>query len=349
MESLRVDLASGPVLFQRDELGGWCHQMGQYKQSNADRFDWCSFWSHSAVDVGRKSGERVRVKEPFVAVTGMMVPASARELNYRGQADDGFVHRMLLAYLEAEQPVATLAGVPDDLTQEYKRRMTRLFDPPKISGKPANVTELLKSAAAAKVLTFEPKALRMLMKWANGELFRYLRAPRNDKGEIELIPEMPEQDAPGWLVSKYRKLYENCLRMCLVLHELWRVAGAWKPPEGHDDAEWYLDRRDYEGKRVKLDPMKVDCETVERAIAVIDYFRGHILSVQGLLGEEVDDVDKAHNRLRSTGLVTVRQVIRQTTYRTRDRVLALFGEWAKRGYGKVTYPRKNQVVFDFNA
>ena len=109
------------MLFSRDELGGWCHQMGQYKSGNADRFDWCSFWSHSAVNIGRRS-ERVYVKEPFVAVTGMMVPASARELNYRGQADDGFVHRMLLSFPEPMPPVATLEGVPDDLTKNYKHR-----------------------------------------------------------------------------------------------------------------------------------------------------------------------------------------------------------------------------------
>jgi hypothetical protein len=129
-----------------------------------------------------------------------------------------------------------------------------------------------------------------------------------------------------------------------VLHELWRVAGDWKPAEGLDDDEWWV-----EPVEVKIDPMVVDCETVERAIAIIDYFRGHILSVQSLLGEEVDDADRFHDRLRNTGKVTVREVIRQTTYKNKDRVLALFAEWAKRGYGKITYPRKNQAVFDFNA
>ncbi len=47
--------------------------MGQYKSHNADRSDWCSFWSHSAVSIGRKSIERVFVQFPFVGVAGMMI------------------------------------------------------------------------------------------------------------------------------------------------------------------------------------------------------------------------------------------------------------------------------------
>ena len=317
IESLRSDLGAGPVLFSRDELGGWCHQMGQYKSGNADRFDWCSFWSHSAVNIGRKS-ERVYVKEPFVSVTGMMVPASARELNYRGQADDGFVHRMLLAFPEAMQPRATLEGVPDELTKEYKRIMTRLFDPPGEEG---------------KILTFEPKAIRMVLRWANTELFRELR-PLLD----------PNYIAPDWLVSKYRKLFENCLRVCLVLHELWRVAG-----QEHEPEDWEPHPRDFYGVQIEFQPGVVDRLTVERAIAVIEYFRGHIESVQSLMGEEVDDVDKTYNRLQGKGKLSVRETIYKTSYKSADRVLALFSEWERRGYGRIENPRKNQTVFIFGG
>ena len=317
IESLRSDLGAGPVLFSRDELGGWCHQMGQYKHGNADRFDWCSFWSHSAVNIGRKS-ERVYVKEPFVSVTGMMVPASARELNYRGQADDGFVHRILLAFPEATLPRATLEGVSEELTKEYKRRMTRLFDPPGKEG---------------KILTFEPKAIRMLLRWANTELFRELR-PLEYENCI----------APDWLVSKYRKLFENCLRICLVLHELWRVAG-----QDHEREDWEPEPRDFYGEQIEFQTVVVDRLTVERAIAVIEYFRGHIDMVHSLVGEVVDDVDRAYNRLQSKGRITVRETIYKTTYKSADRVQALFSEWERRGYGTIENTRKNQTVFNFNG
>jgi hypothetical protein len=313
LESLRGDLRGGPVLFARDELGAWCHQMGQYKHSNADRFDWCSLWSHAAISIGRKGGDRVYVREPFVAVTGMLVPASARELNYRGQADDGFVHRILLAYPEELPPVATGAGVPDELTADYKCRMNRLFDGPGEEG---------------KVLSFDPQALRDVLGWANGRLFGSLPA-----------------DAPGWLVSKYRKLFENCLRLCLVLHELWRVAGA--DPAADPFAP---DPRDYAGPDyVPLEPGVVDRVTVARAINTVEYFRAHIDDVQSLLGEDVDDVDRLHSRLSRLGTVTVRQVMHKTVYKRTDEVLALFTEWKRRGYGVIRHPRTNQTVFEFGG
>jgi hypothetical protein len=353
IESLRSDLASGPVLFSRDELGGWCHQMGQYKQGNADRYDWCSCWSHAPINIGRKTSERVHVKSPFVAVTGMMVPASARELNYRGHADDGFVHRMLLAHLHPSLPVATVEGVPDDLAAEYRTHMAQLFDSP---------------AAGSEVLTFEPEsaegrrngALDMVLRWANDELF------------YELAPlTYPDYVAPGWLQSKYRKLYENCLRLCLVLHEIWRVADGWKEREAErgtdaDDysneltpeevesvratmADYWLNRRDFYGTYIPFKENVVDRLTVERAIAVIDYFRAHIGPVQSILGEDVDAVDRLRNKLRGDKPVTVRQVIHQSTYKTAGMVLALFAEWERRGYGTVNHPRKNQTVFAFRG
>ena len=318
IESLRTDLMSGEMLFSRDELGGWCHQMGQYKSGNSDRFDWNSFWSHSAVSIGRKS-ERVYVKEPFVSVTGMMVPASARELNYRGQADDGFVHRMLLACPESLPPIATLQGVPDELTNEYKRRMSRLFDSP---------------VENCRELTFEPKARRMLVRWANVEHYSELRPVTR-----------PGYEAPDWLVSKYRKLFENCLRLCLVIHELWRVS------DQHTlDADnwWEPNPRDFYGEMIPFQETVVDRITVERAIAVIEYFKGHIEQVQSLLGEEVDEVDRLYNRLRSFGKISAREVSHKTSLKRADQVLALFAEWERRGYGEIQYPRKNRKVFVFN-
>ena len=194
--------------------------------------------------------------------------------------------------------------------------MSRLFDPP---------------GEEAGVLTFEPKALRMVFRWANEELFRELR-PVTRPGHV----------APDWLVSKYRKLFENCLRLCLVLHEIWRVVG-----KDHEPEDWEAHPRDWYGQRIHFRPGVVDRLTVERAIAVVEYYRGHIHAVQSLLGEEVDDADRAYNRLRGKGRVSVRQAIHQTSYKSASRVQALFAEWARRGYGKVRHPRKNQTVFAF--
>lgn len=345
IESLRGDLEAGPVLFSRDELGAWCHQMGQYKSGGGgERFDWCSFWSHSPWNVGRKT-ERVFVKEPFVSVAGMLVPASARELNYRGNSDDGFVHRMLIAYPLAMDPRMTRFGVPDELTAEYKRRMSRLFAP---------------SPGGKRVaLTFDEDALEMVEEWANGVLY-------------------PQLDgAPGWKVSKYRKLVENCLRLCLVLHELWRVADDSRPlslaeavrrarldeaagadpddgpecsPEEllESSADFWTTARGYYDEDVPFREMVVDRMTVARAIEVVEYFRCHIDVVQCVLGEEIDEVDRHYQRLKHLKPLSARTAMQRTTYRTKDQVLGLFAEWARRGYGRVaTGSRKDSVVFVF--
>lgn len=316
IEALRTNLKAGPVLFSRDELGGWCHQMGQYKSGNSDRFDWCSFWSHQDVQVTRKGSDPVYVESPFVAVTGMMVPASARELNYRGQADDGFVHRILLACPETMPPVATQNGVPNKLTLTYKRNMARLFDPP---------------ATGGEVLSFEPEASQMILDWANWEHFAELRPISR-----------PGYEPPPWLVSKYLKLRENCYRLCLVLHELWRIAG---PNPGRED--WEPRPRDFYGKWIEFQDGVVDRITAERAIAVVNYFKAHIGAVQSLLGEEIDEIDRQYHRLRSVGEISKRQLIHRTTWKSSDRVLAVFSEWEKRGYGKIERRKKNQVVFCF--
>jgi hypothetical protein len=363
MESLRVDLVGGPVLFPRDELGGWSHQMGQYKSGNSDRYEWSSFWSHSPVDVGRK-GERVRVKDPFVGVAGMMVPASARELNYRGHSDDGFVHRMLLSRPAFLAPFITGEGVPDELTGAYKAAMTRLFDPPAALG-----NGLAACLTNPRHLSFEPAAWELYRDWANVELFRKISA-----------------ETPGWLVSKLRKLSENCLRLCLVLHELWRVAAPddepadpdgsdplddpdlWKPDPDDPkslvpdlnhpywsrpipfDPDWFMPHhRDYCGERIPFQDRVVDKITVTRAIALIDYFRGHIGAIQALLGSQIDEVDALHAKFKVKGKVTVREVQRASKYKAKDQVLAIFQAWQARGYGQAGDGRANQTVFVFGG
>ena len=89
-------------------------------------------------------------------------------------------------------------------------------------------------------------------------------------------------------MSKYRKPFENCLRLCLVLHELWRVAGQeavgsyTQETEEEELREWDRERdlkitleafreqdpRDFYGQRIEWQPNVVDRLTVERAIAV---------------------------------------------------------------------------------
>jgi hypothetical protein len=297
LEALRSALAAGPVLYSRDELSAWCHQMGQYKQGNADRPDWTSFWSHAPVHVGRKTTEPVYVKEPFVAVAGMMVPESAPELNYRGHGDDGFVHRILIACPKPSRLVFSTAGVPEELTRAYKARMAKLFEPGESSR-----------------LVVAPGAFKTAAIWCNTEHYAEVEAGlTHDEGRPAFRDEVP-----AWRKAKYKKLWENMWRLCLVLNELWRVAG--------DDDE----RGD------NFDEGVVGGVTLERAIAVVNFFKDHIDRVQEHLGHgEKDDVDAWYDRFRSRGTISVRDFMRSTAVKRRERILGVFAAWEKRGYGRI--------------
>lgn len=304
-EALRYDLMSGPVLYRNDELTAWCHQMSQYKSGNADKPAWTSFWSHAPVSVGRRS-DSFTVHDPFVAVTGMLVPESARELNYRGHDDDGFVHRMLISCPAPSPMIFCPVGVPEELTREYKRTMTRLFDPPGEKG---------------KLLTVSQKAFDMAAVWCNNVHYA----------------EVAGRGAPVWLQAKYKKLFDNLWRVSLVLHELRRVA------ESEDE------RVSDDGIIPEFDPLVMDTETVERAIKVVNYFKEHIFRVQKYLGDSpMDDIEGLYHRFCGLGEITIRNFMLRTTYKDKDRVLGVFSEWKKRGYGESEIgKRKDQIVFKF--
>lgn len=187
-EALRHVLTSGPTLYQSDELSGWCHQFSQYKSNNADKPAWTSFWSHAPVSIGRRC-DSLSVDAPFVSVVGMLVPGSAHELNYRGHDDDGFVHRMLIAYPKTSCMVFCPTGVPEELTATYKECMAKLFDP-------------------GGQVTVDPKAFNSASVWCNQVHYA----------------EVGGRAAPDWLKAKYKKLFANLWRVALVLHEIRRVA-----------------------------------------------------------------------------------------------------------------------------
>jgi hypothetical protein len=300
LEALRYALLSGPTLYTNDELSALCNQMSQYKSGNADKPAWTSFWSHAPVSVARRSGS-LDIESPFVAVTGMMVPGSAHQLNYRGHDEDGFVHRMLIACPKPAPMAFTPIGVPDALVDNYKRTMTKLFEP-------------------GGTLRVDPKAANMANVWCNQVHYS----------------EVAGKGAPDWLKAKYKKLFANLWRVALVLHELRRVAET---------------DRELLGKECicAFDPGVIDVETIERAIAVINYFKDHIARVQNCLGDEaMDDAEGLYIRFRERGKVTVREFMLNTTYKKAERAKGIFAEWQKRGYGKIAVgKRKDQVVFEF--
>jgi hypothetical protein len=293
-EALRQVLSQGPSLYLNDEMSAWCHQMGQYKTGNADKPIWTSAWSHKDANVGRVGGN-IYVTDPFIGVAGMMVPQSAHELNYKGHADDGFIHRLLIACPPSTQLLFSPLGVDEALTKRYKTVMTRLFDP-------------------GDNLTMADDAYTLAVNWINTTHY----------------PEVSGRAAPPWLVAKYKKLQENLWRMLIVIHGM-RAAEKKGGP--------------------KFDSKTVDVETVERAIAVIEYFKEQIDAVQDHLtcGVE-DDVETLYERLRSLKEITTTTLMKKSGHKTKDKALRIFADWQKRGFGKIeTRNRKHQTKFRFNS
>jgi hypothetical protein len=122
-------------------------------------------------------------------------------------------------------------------------------------------------------------------------------------------------------------LWEYVNRLALVLHEIRRVCGE------------------------NVQPTTVDTDTVQRAIRVIEYFKGHIPRCQRLLHlTAADYVDRHHDRLKKTRVISVRECIHHgAPFRnaTSGQVLAMFQEWQERGYGEITRLRNKSYAFGF--
>lgn len=341
-ESLTVDLATGPVLFARDELSAWTHQMGQYKQgAGGDRAEWLSFWSHDSVNVGRKTTDRVYLKDPFVAVAGMMVPSSVADLIHKGKADDGFVHRMLVCHPDPYHPYDTGLEVPLEKQEQFDHTMTRLFEP------------------TVEEVHFTDEARYTFRDWKNRHLFYELKGCE--------LTDKPE--APDWMVEKASKLEENCLRVALVLHELWRVCTTERRAALEEIGEAYT-RRAY-GQDHPWDDDQIDLVDLWHAERVIEYFRLHAHFVHKQMMENVKQgtgtkthrielVDKRGNITTKeadevdTEFVLVQENIttgnygetftydqfkrRRKKYNSglgRRRAMKLWKQWEERGYGTV--------------
>lgn len=310
-EFMPVAMRAGPVLFSRDELTSWTQQMGQYKKgAGGERADWCSFWSHSQVHIGRKMSEKILVPNPFVAVTGMMVPTSAHYLNSNGNEHDGFVHRMLIGCPDPTPMQDSLIGVKKHIEDIYKKKMSLLFDPPQ-----------------HHLLNVSFEALLVVNRWLNEWIY-----PSSECG-------------PDWLRARYSKFSTNVWRVALVIHELRRIADTQeeriapalsceKPPVFDDivvDVEdawraitvinYFKDHVNKAQEFMALDP----------AEDATDNLCQRFLTKSG-----------------ESRRVSTTEIIRGSKFDTKEKAFRLFLEWQGKGYGTVVKGRrKDQTLFEF--
>ena len=293
MEGLQRATRSGAILYLNDEVSQWCQSMSQYKKGNADKPVWCSIWSHSPIVVKRSNGEGcLAVQSPFVSVVGVTVPEAAQDLNFRGREGDGFMPRILIAYPPSPSLVFSREGVPEKDTDAYDKTMARLFEVPK---------------KGTEVLAFSAAAFDRVDEWLNNTHY----------------PEVQGDHVPKWLRASYVKLEGNFWRICLVIHELRRVA------------------EDVGERTAKFNSQIVDAETVERAIKVIGYFKRHIDRVHAvLLGKrQTDRMDELWARCKDRtweepNMISLRECQRLANC-NHDGAKRIFDEWEQRNYGEI--------------
>jgi hypothetical protein len=130
IESLAVLLNENPrgILFKQDELTGWTRALGQYKGGRGnDRQKWLSFWSGASEVVNRKGQPPLHINNPFVCVTGCIQPDMLGELVDTKGREDGFIHRILVAFPDPVKLSWTEASVSKSTLKAYESFIRSLF------------------------------------------------------------------------------------------------------------------------------------------------------------------------------------------------------------------------------
>lgn len=110
---------SAGVAFARDELVGWVKSMDAYKANRgAERSQYLSLWSGSALKVDRKGQEPLLIEHPVVGVTGGIQPDVLHELASEVGRKDGFLERFCFSYCESPSPGWSERVVSDDLRRD---------------------------------------------------------------------------------------------------------------------------------------------------------------------------------------------------------------------------------------
>jgi hypothetical protein len=198
MEALTTLLSQNPrgLLCVRDELAGWLRAMDPYRAKGDDRQKWLAFWSGACETVHRQGAPGpLLLRDPFVCVTGCLLPDLLPGLADERGRDDGFIHRILFAY---PHPVPVrwndLALCPETVA-EYHAVWEELW-------------KLDADETGPKVFLLTPDAQRAFADWYD-----------------ELRVEMEEPLFPANLRGPWAKMEGYCARLALILQLCRCVAG----------------------------------------------------------------------------------------------------------------------------
>ncbi|OYD06105.1 DUF3987 domain-containing protein [Paludifilum halophilum] len=184
------------IVLKADELSGWIGGMNQYKGGKGDdREHYLSLWSGSDVKVNRvrDNGEPLFIPKPFCSVTGNIPPDILPTLNDEQGNEDGFIHRVLLAYPDSQDPAEwTWEGISDQAIQGYADVFQRLYNL-----KP----EMVGTESKPKILTLTTAAKKWWAEWFKIH-----------------IREMKDPDFSKKLRGPWAKMPNQLARIALIIH-----------------------------------------------------------------------------------------------------------------------------------
>ncbi len=112
-----------------DELKSWFGNFNRYN-SGAVTESWLSGWSQQSHSIDRKN-ENIYFSNPFVSVCGGIQPSVLQDLTKNGNANNGFLHRILFTYPTDVIPeYPSLEGIDYNAYVDYERIINHLLDTP---------------------------------------------------------------------------------------------------------------------------------------------------------------------------------------------------------------------------
>ena len=109
-----------------DELTGWLGSHDKYSGKGNDRQAYLSLWSSLPLSVHRKLDGVISVNLPVLSVVGGVTPSSLPRLH--GNAEDGFLSRILIACPEERQGVYTKQGITTAQALAYGAFIRKLWE-----------------------------------------------------------------------------------------------------------------------------------------------------------------------------------------------------------------------------
>ncbi len=238
------------IVCLQDELTGWVLAMDQYKGGKgADRYGWLSFWNGAPILVNRKTRqEPIVLDNPLVNVAGCLPPDMLGQLTHARGREDGFVHRILLAFPDPLTMRWTEIVVKETTLEGYCRVFEGLWT---LEGVPPQ---------DPRVVTFTRTGRQTFVECANA-----------------LYAELADPDCPDMMRGPLAKLEGYGARFALLLHMCRCVCG-----EAHGE---HVDEGSVSGASALVDYFKSHARRVysrlharpedQRVARVVRWIQGH--------------------------------------------------------------------------